>query len=81
MFHPLVEDLTQLKDQELENKLTELTKKYFMAMRLGQGQATHQIVMLLDSIRMEQERRRVETARKAQENKGPDQFDDLIKIG
>ena len=81
MFHPLVEDLTQLKDQELENKLTDLTKKYFMAMRLGQGLAANQIVMLLDSIKMEQERRRVEAARKSQENKGPDQFDDLIKIG
>ena len=81
MFHPLVEDLTQLKDQELENKLTELTKKYFMAMRLGQGLAGQQIVMLLESIRMEQERRRVEATKKSQENKGPDQFDDLIKIG
>lgn len=81
MFHPLVTDLTELKDQELENKLTELTKKYFQAMRLGQGMAAQQIVMILDSVKMEQERRRVEAARKAQENKGPDQFDDLIKIG
>ena len=50
-------------------------------MRLGQGLAGQQIDMLLESIRMEQERRRVEATKKSQENKGPDQFDDLIKIG
>jgi hypothetical protein len=35
MFHPLGGDLTHLKDQEVENKLIELNKKYFAAARLG----------------------------------------------
>jgi hypothetical protein len=78
MFHPLLEDLTKLKDQELENKISDLTKKYFAATRLGQGLAANQIVMILDSIKMEQERRRVEAAQKLKEQ--PNQFSDLIKI-
>jgi|CryBogDrversion2_5_1035270.scaffolds.fasta_scaffold58033_2 hypothetical protein len=81
MFHPLIDDLTKLKDQELENKISELTKKYFTATRLGQGLAANQIVMILDSIKMEQERRRVEAAQKAQNSPKRDGFDDLIKIG
>jgi hypothetical protein len=35
MFHPLVGDLTEFKDQEIENKLIELNKKYYVAARLG----------------------------------------------
>jgi hypothetical protein len=35
MFHPLSGDLTQFKDQDIENKLLELNKKYYAAARLG----------------------------------------------
>lgn len=35
MFHPLEGDLSHLKDSEVEDKLRELTKKYFQAQRLG----------------------------------------------
>jgi hypothetical protein len=35
MFHPLVGDLTEFKDQEIENKLIELNKKIYVAARLG----------------------------------------------
>lgn len=35
MFHPLEGDLSQLKDSEVEDKLRELTQKYFAAQRLG----------------------------------------------
>jgi hypothetical protein len=35
MFHPLSGDLTQFKDQDVENKLLELNKKYYAAARLG----------------------------------------------
>lgn len=34
-FHPLETDLSNLKDQEIENKLLELNKKYHAAARLG----------------------------------------------
>ena len=35
MIHPFQPDVGQLKDAELELKLQELTKKYFLAQRLG----------------------------------------------
>lgn len=35
MFHPLVGSLAEFKDQEIENKLLELNKKYYVAARLG----------------------------------------------
>jgi hypothetical protein len=35
MFHPLEGDLSTLKDNEIEQKLIELNKKYYAAARLG----------------------------------------------
>lgn len=35
MFNPLVDDLSDLKDNEIEDKVIELNKKYFAAARLG----------------------------------------------
>ena len=35
MFHPFVNDLSDLKDSEVESKLLEVTKKYHAAARLG----------------------------------------------
>jgi hypothetical protein len=35
MFHPFSGDLKDLKDQEIENKLIELNKKYYLAARMG----------------------------------------------
>lgn len=78
MFHPLLEDLTQLKDQDLENKTVDLSKKYHIALKAGQGAAANQIIMILDSIKAEKQRRQFETARKAKEQTS--QFDNLIKI-
>ena len=43
MFHPLESDLSQLKDQELEEKVQELTKKYFVAQRLGKPELLTQL--------------------------------------
>jgi hypothetical protein len=35
MLHPLIGDLTEFKDQDIENRLIELNKKYYAAARLG----------------------------------------------
>lgn len=35
MIHPFVGDLAEFKDQEIENRLIELNKKYYVAARLG----------------------------------------------
>jgi len=43
MFHPLGDDLSKLKDNEVEEKLQELSRKYFMAQRLGKPELLTQI--------------------------------------
>jgi hypothetical protein len=35
MFHPLSGDLSEYKDQDIENRLIELNKKYYAAARMG----------------------------------------------
>jgi hypothetical protein len=35
MIHPLQEDLSHLKDSEIETKIQDLTKKYHTAYKLG----------------------------------------------
>ena len=43
MFHPLEEDLSLLKDSEVELKLQELTRKYFLASRMGKNEMLTQL--------------------------------------
>lgn len=43
MFHPFEQDLSELKDNELEEKVQELTKKYYQASRLGKPELLTQI--------------------------------------
>ena len=43
MFHPLEEDLSKLKDSEVEEKLQELTRKYFSAARMGKPEMLTQL--------------------------------------
>ena len=45
-MHPLVEDLSGLKDSELETKINELTRKYFMVRNPG---VQAQIATVLDT--------------------------------
>ena len=75
-MHPLQVDITGLSDQELESKINELTKKYFQAVRFVPG-AAHQISMLLEGYRWEQQRRIIE---KSKQRSTETPYDDLIKI-
>lgn len=43
MFTPFEENLSNLKDNELEEKLQELTKKYYTAARLGKPELLTQL--------------------------------------
>ena len=54
-MHPLVSDLGNMKDPELESKINELTRKYFMTYNPG---IQAQIVAVLDSYKEELDRRR-----------------------
>ena len=43
MFHPFEGDLSRLKDNEVEEKLQELTRKYFQAARMGKQEMLTQL--------------------------------------
>lgn len=49
-MHPLIEDLSSLKDSELEIKINDLTRKYFMVRNPG---VQAQIIAALDSYKEE----------------------------
>ena len=57
MFHPLGDDLSKLKDNEVEEKLQELSRKYFMAQRLGKPELLTQIGTFVTIYKQEMSKR------------------------
>jgi hypothetical protein len=57
MFHPLEEDLSKLKDNEVEEKLQELSRKYFLAQRLGKPELLTQIRTFVTIYKQEMSKR------------------------
>jgi hypothetical protein len=80
MFNPLIENPSKLKDQDLENKILDLSRKYGIAMRLGQGGVAQQIVITLDAYRMEQQTRQIEAMKTLQDKQKKQGLDDLINV-
>ena len=60
MFHPLESDLRLLKDQDVENKLIELNKKYHAAARLGSRDLLTQLSTFITIYRQELAKRHAE---------------------
>jgi hypothetical protein len=79
MFHPLLPDPSLFKDQEIDNKIMELGKKYGIAARLGQGLVCQQLSLILDSFKEEQ-RKRQQIAMQETIKKQNGDLDDLINI-
>jgi len=80
MFNPLLSDPTKIKDQDLENKILDLSKKYQIAMRLGNGHVAQQIVLTLDTYKIEQQRRQAENMQALQKKSRDQGLDDLINV-
>lgn len=80
MFNPLLEDPSKIKDQDLENKILDLTQKYHIALRLGQGGLAQQIVLNLETYRMEQQRRQRESLAELADKQKKNGLDDLINV-
>ncbi len=57
MFHPLQQDLSNLSDSEVENKLQELSRKYFAAQRMGNRDLLTQVSTFVNIYRNELSRR------------------------
>lgn len=49
-MHPLVDNLSSIKDSELDNKINDLTRKYFATSNF---QLQQQIVMILETYKEE----------------------------
>jgi hypothetical protein len=79
MFHPLLDNPAKIKDQELENKILELTKKYHTAARMGQGGVCQQIMIILEMYKEEQAKRNQAAMASTMKKQNKD-LDDLINV-
>lgn len=51
MEHPLINNVGNLTEQELTDKINDLTKKYFIAQRSGNAELLNQISMAIETYR------------------------------
>jgi len=51
MEHPLIGNINHLTEAELIEKITELNKKYYAGLSMGNGQLTNQIGMAIETYR------------------------------
>lgn len=79
MFHPLLPNVTEIKDLDLENKINELGKKYSFAARSGNGGLCSQILIVLEEYKFEQQRRSMERTKVAIKNQDKD-LGELINV-
>lgn len=75
-MHPLINDLSHIKDSELESKIGDLTRKYFVT---SNTEVRSQIIMILESYKDELSRRRQASLEKMMETRDKS-LDKLIKI-
>ncbi len=78
-MHPLQPDLTGLTDNEIDENIKVLTKRYFTVMNVSPT-ASPQVLMLLEGYREEQQSRQFRKQEEMKKSLGTD-FDDLINIG
>jgi hypothetical protein len=71
MEHPLIDNLDSLTVDQLQEKISELTKKLGIAMRTGNGHLCNQLRMALESY---------QTKYQEKNNKGGGVFDEVIDI-
>jgi hypothetical protein len=76
IMHPLVSNLSQLKETELENKLQELSKRYF---QVSNPALQHQIIMVMDEYKHELSSRRQKMWQEQYQKRDTD-LDSLINV-
>ena len=77
MFNPLVDDLSQLQDSEIENKISELSRKYFQARN---PDLQRQIAVILEMYKQETLIRREKARLQQNQENGEEGLDNLINI-
>jgi hypothetical protein len=76
MIHPLAQDLSKLKDLEIESKIQELGRKYWQSRNPDVQQ---QISLFLDTYNEELKARRIKNIEQLAQNRDKD-LDKLIKV-
>lgn len=76
MIHPLAEDFTNLKDSEIEEKIHELSKKFYQT---HNPSVQKQISMFIDLYQEEIRSRRAKLWQQQYQNRDKD-LDKLIKV-
>lgn len=74
---PTLENLAELSDAQIEAKIIKINSLYFMT---ENDYVRQQMILLLDTFKLELEDRRAAARRKQQELNGKDDLDDLIKV-
>jgi len=74
MFHPFQEDPKELTDTELTQRISELSKKYTTAARLGKGELLTQLQTFVTIYRDELRRRAMQPAKTNDQDKDLDQL-------
>ena len=75
-MHPLISDLSDLKTPELENKISDLTRKYFTSQNPDVRQ---QVVMILETYKEELAKRQLAEYNKMMNSRNKD-LDKLINV-
>ncbi len=76
MIHPLVDDISSLKDTEIEEKIRDLTKKYFM---VHNQSVQHQLLLILDIYKNELGKRQAKAWQDMYQKRNSD-LDNLINV-
>lgn len=79
MYNPLLESTHKLKDQEIESTIVDLTRKYSIAARMGQGGLCEQILCALEMYKAEMSKRQ-EQSLKSTIKKQDNGLEDLINV-
>ena len=79
MYNPLMPDVSKIKDADLEAKIQDLTKKYYIAARMGHSAVCEQIVSALTMYKEELYKRQTAAIQKTIKKQDRD-FDDLINV-
>ncbi len=76
MMHPLAEDFSQLKDNEVEERIQDLSKKYWATQNPN---VQRQIAMFLDMYKTEMQSRRAKQLNQLYQKRNKD-LDNLINV-
>lgn len=80
MLHPLSQDLSKLKDIEIEQKISELSNKFLVAQRIGNHELLTQVQTFVTIYREEMSRRYRETMKKSSQEMENGDLDQLVNV-